>query len=283
MELPVVKPSLVTIAGDFFTTYRFLLGPVLGSGMSGEVVLATSLLSSKHKRAVKILSLLTADGGARNKKLFDREVGILRGLSHPHVIKHTISVRCPEYLAICTHYCPNGTLTSKLDTMTSELCNKYFIQLTCAVRYLNDKQRVVHCDIKPDNIFINENNDPVLGDFGISMSLPPGAKIVFAKDIGGTRRYRAPELKCRMFVDPCKVDVYSLGVVLWCMMFQSKPTSDTVYECLDDVDMLMAAPEPQGWCLANSVQYDPDIRRTAASILANMHEADIHRDLIDSL
>ncbi|CAG5125573.1 unnamed protein product [Candidula unifasciata] len=254
MELPVVKPSLVTLAGDFFTTYRFSIGPVLGSGMSGEVVLATSLLSSKHKRAVKILSLLTADGGAKNTKLFDREVGILRGLSHQHVIKHSISVRCPEYLAICTHYCPNGTLTSKLDTMTSELCNKYFIQLACAVRYLNDKQRIVHCDIKPDNIFINENNDPVLGDFGISMSLPPGAKIVFAKDIGGTRRYR--------------VDVYSLGVVLWSMMFQSKPTSDTIYEC---------------WCLANSVQYDPDIRRTAASILANMHEADIHRDLIDSL
>ncbi|CAG5125574.1 unnamed protein product [Candidula unifasciata] len=246
MELPVVKPSLVTLAGDFFTTYRFSIGPVLGSGMSGEVVLATSLLSSKHKRAVKILSLLTADGGARNKKLFDREVSILRGLSHPHVIKHSISVRCPEYLAICTHYCPNGTLTSKLDTMTPELCNKYFIQLTCAVRYLNDIQRIIHCDIKPDNIFINENNDPVLGDFGISMST-----------FGGTKRYRAPELKCRMFVDPCKVDVYSLGVVLWCMMFQSKPTSDTVYECLDDVDMLMAAPEPQGWCLANSSLQKP--------------------------
>ncbi|CAG5125972.1 unnamed protein product, partial [Candidula unifasciata] len=215
-----MKHWLVSLPEDFFTTYGFSRGPVLGSGMSGEVVLATSLVNPLNKRAVKILSLLTDDGGARNKRLFDREVGILRALSHPHVIKHNISVRCPEYLAICTHYCPNGTLSSKLKTMTPELCVKYFIQLTCAVRYLNDKQRIVHCDIKPANIFINENNDPVLGDFGLSNSIPPGDTTILSEDIGGSRRYR--------------VDVYSLGVVLWCMMFHKRPTSDTVYECLYD-------------------------------------------------
>ncbi|CAG5117504.1 unnamed protein product [Candidula unifasciata] len=283
MELSAMKPYLVSLPGDFFTTYQFYRGPVLGSGMSGEVVLATSLLSPKHKRAVKILSLLTTDGGIENTRLFNREVNILQGLSHPHIVQHTISVRCPEYLAICTHYYPNGTLTSKLDTMTPELCLKYFIQMTCVVRYLNVKQRIVHSDIKPDNIFINANSDPVLGDFGLSFSIPPGHTKISTKNIGGTMCFSAPEIERCSYVDPHKLDMYSLGVVLWCMMYQSEPLSDRVYECLDDSNLLFTAPDPHGWCLISTVEDDPDIRSTAASMLINMHGCDIHRDLIDKL
>ncbi|CAG5129160.1 unnamed protein product [Candidula unifasciata] len=246
MALPAMKPWLVNLPGDFFTTYQFARGPVLGSGMSGDVVLATSLLSPNHKRAVKMLSLLTADGGLANTILFDREVNILQRLSHPYIIKHTISARCPDYLAICTHYCPNGTLTFQLDIVTPELCVKYFVQLACAVRYLNDKLRIVHSDIKPDNIFINVNNDPVLGDFGLSFFIPPGDTVL---------------------------DMYSLGVSLWCMMFSAEPILGNMYELLDDPNYFEVAPDTQGWSL----------RYSAASILAELHEHDVHRDLIDSL
>ncbi|CAG5123316.1 unnamed protein product [Candidula unifasciata] len=277
------SPWLVSLPGDFFATYRFSRGPVLGSGMSGEVVLATSRRNPSKKRAAKILSLLTADGGVKNKRLFDREVDILHRLSHPHVTRLTISAICPEYLVICTDYCTGGTLTSKLDTMSPEMCVKYFIQMTCAVRYLNDRKGIVHSDIKPDNIFINAHNNPVLGDFGLSFLIPPGRTSISTKHIGGTMCFFAPEILCRTSVDPYKLDMYSLGVVLWCMMFQTEPTSDKVYECLDDTQMMIAAPEPQGWCLANSIHHDPDIRRTAASILANMYDCDIYKGLIDRL
>ncbi|CAG5125191.1 unnamed protein product [Candidula unifasciata] len=232
--------------------------------MSGDVVLATSLVSPNHKRAVKILSLLTADGGLANTILFDREVNILQGLSHPHIIKHTISARCPDYLAICTHYCPNGTLAFQLDTMNPELCVKYFVQIACAVRYLNDKLRIVHSDIKPDNIFINTNNDPVLGDFGLSFFIPPGDTVVSTKDIHSTRRH------CSLYerhsfhqATLWSLDMYSLGVTLWCMMFSAEPIL--------------------GWCLYTTMEYDPSLRYSAVSILAELHEHDVHRDIIDSL
>ncbi|BFZ25764.1 hypothetical protein BsWGS_28803 [Bradybaena similaris] len=284
MESVAGKPCLVSLPGDFFTTCQLSRGPVLGFGMSGHVVLATSLISPSQKRAVKILPLLTADGGIRSKRLFNREVRILKELSHPHVIKHVISAVCPEYLAICMQYCPNGTLAFKLKTMTPELCVKYFIQMTCAVRYLNNKQRIVHSDIKPDNIFINAINDPVLGDFGLAFFVPPGATRVPAKHIGGTKCFFAPEIACSTsFVDPYKLDMYSLGVVLWCMMFKTEPTSDRVYECLEDSQMFLNAPEPQGWCLANSIQHDPDRRRSAVSMLKSLHSCDIHKDLIERL
>lgn len=276
------NPVEADLHEEFFTAHQLCRGPVLGSGMSGDVVLATSLTDPSLRRAVKTLSLLTPDGGIRNMKLFSQEVTVLQRLSHPHVIKLVSAALYPGYLVICTDYCTNGTLTTKLDTMPLALCEKYFLQTACAVRYLNDKQRIVHNDIKPDNVFIDARNDVVLGDFGLSLSFPPGIMIP-TKGMGGSRRFNAPEKVSRTLVDASKLDMYSLGVLLWCMLLKREPSSYKVYQCLEDSQLMSGIPEPMCWCLMSTLQMDPDQRLSAAALLKFLHSIGFYSSLIDSL
>ncbi|CAG5124414.1 unnamed protein product [Candidula unifasciata] len=261
----------VDLYEDFFTTYKFSRGPVLGCGMSGDVVLATSLTDPSVRTAVKILSLLTADGGVRNMKLFCQETAVLQRLSHPHIIKLATSAIFPGYVVICTEYCTNGTLTSRLDTLPLALCEKYFLQVACAVRYLNDRQRIVHNDIKPDNIFIDARNDVVLGDFGLSLSFPPGIMIPTKEKV------------YRTMVDASKLDMYSLGVLLWCMLLKREAPCDRLYRCLEDSHLMSGIPEPMCWCLVSTLQLDPDRRHSAATLLKILHGIGFYCNIIDTL
>ncbi|BFZ15701.1 hypothetical protein BsWGS_18740 [Bradybaena similaris] len=276
-------PVVFDLPEGFFTSYKASRGPVLGSGMSGHVVLATSTTDPSKKRAVKILPLLTRDMGITSMRLFTKEVRAIQGLSHPHVIKHVLSARCPGYLVICTDYCPGGTLTSRLTNMTLHLSMKYFLQMASAVRYLNDIKGIVHSDIKPDNIFFNAKHYPVLGDFGLSFFIPPGNTMVSTKAMGGTPFFSAPEKVYQPFVDPYKLDVYSLGVVLWCMLFKRQPTSNKVHQCLQDRHMLSNFPQPVIQCLASTLQVDYYKRHSAAALLNSLHRTGHYRTFIDHL
>jgi serine/threonine protein kinase len=108
-------------------------------------------------------------------------------------------------MVICTQYCPNGTLTSKLDDLSPISCILYFVKIACAVRYLNDRQRIVHSDIKPCNILIDSNDNPVLADFGLSFFILPDEKVVATRGMGGTPPFSAPEICTHSEVDPYKV------------------------------------------------------------------------------
>lgn len=201
------KPEASIVTGDFFKCYKLTPGPILGAGMGGKVILATSSANSSVKLAVKILSLITSDEKVLNKRksLFANEIGAIQGLSHPHVVKHRLSAVSPDSLIICTDFCPNGTLYSALKDLSPSSSSKYFIQLACAVRYLNKSQRIVHGDIKPANIFIDAQNNVVLGDFGLSFFILPSDIEVPTGFIGGTRGFSAPEIRTRKSVDPYKV------------------------------------------------------------------------------
>ncbi|BFZ15700.1 hypothetical protein BsWGS_18739 [Bradybaena similaris] len=167
--------------------------------------------------------------------------------------------------------------------MTLHLSMKYFLQMTSAVRYLNDIKGIVHSDIKPDNIFFNAKHYPVLGDFGLSFFIPPGNTMVSTKDMGGTPFFSAPEKVYQPFVDPYKLDVYSLGVVLWCMLFKRQPPSNNVYQCLDDIQMLSYIPQPVLQCLVSTLQIEPHKRHSAAALLNSLHSNGYYRSFIDHL
>ena len=83
---------------------------------------------------------------------------------------------------------------------------------------LNDchSSGIIHRDIKPDNIFVNERGNFKLGDFGVSRNVPGSQDVLSFK---GTLGYMAPEVY-RMISTDARSDIYSLGMVL--------------YQCLND-------------------------------------------------
>lgn len=83
-----------------------------------------------------------------------------------------------------------------------------------ATTYLHRKG-VVHGDLKPDHILVGENDQPVLIDFGLSSSDSSSLKLSDTRRIGGSGRFRAPEITNGSAVSPGpQQDVYSLGVIL---------------------------------------------------------------------
>lgn len=87
----------------------------------------------------------------------------------------------------------------------------------CTALDICSRKNIVHRDIKPDNIFVNEFGDYKLGDFGVARNLE---RMTMGMSMKGTPNYMAPEvykslLKQTDFAAACKVDIYSLGMVLY--------------------------------------------------------------------
>lgn len=136
-----------------------------------------------------------------------------------------------------------------------EKCCKMFYKICCAINLLHRK-RVVHLDIKPDNILIDENENPFLADFGSSAVIPLGGR--YNKPVG-TDEFAAPEVLSGEVYSPFPADIWSLGVLLYTMLTgkypkvkkdQYRPNQKLSSECNDFLASI----------LQNKPQMRPDIK-----------------------
>lgn len=83
----------------------------------------------------------------------------------------------------------------------------------CRALSVCKEKGIIHCDVKPDNIFVNQFGDFKLGDFGVAQAVQP------AGNTGkyGTIRYMAPEVYLGETYD-ARIDIYSLGITLYELM-----------------------------------------------------------------
>jgi serine/threonine protein kinase len=90
------------------------------------------------------------------------------------------------------------------------------VETAKALAYLHNavrEQRIIHCDIKPENILLDSSCTAKVADFGISRILGPEKTRTVTMQVRGTLGYLAPELVSNQTITP-KVDVYSFGMVL---------------------------------------------------------------------
>jgi len=120
---------------------------------------------------------------------------------------------------LVTEYIENGSLANILfkDNILLEWKQRLNIALGVAkgLNYLHHEclEWVIHCDVKPENILLDQNLEPKIADFGLAKLLNRGGSNQNVSRVQGTVGYMAPEWISSLQIT-AKVDVYSYGVVL---------------------------------------------------------------------
>jgi serine/threonine protein kinase len=157
-------------------------------------------------------------------KRFEREAKAMAQFSHPNIVPvyDFGEVNGSPYLVM--EYIPGGTLKERINSpVPYEQAVQWLIPIADALRYAH-KRLVIHRDIKPSNILFNEEDRPVLTDFGIAKILETNEATLTGTGLGvGTPEYMAPE---QWRGQACETtDQYALGVVLYELITGKKPFS----------------------------------------------------------
>ncbi|XP_030518189.2 G-type lectin S-receptor-like serine/threonine-protein kinase LECRK3 [Rhodamnia argentea] len=185
----------------------------IGKGAFGTVYKGT-LLNSLEDVAVKKLEKVSSDGESE----FQTEVKIIGRTHHRSLVQLLGYCLDGADRLLVYEYMSNGSLADLLFTPEKQPCwdEKMGIARNIArgLLYLHEecKTQIIHCDIKPQNILIDECRQAKISDFGLSKLLKPDQTNTMT-GIRGTRGYVAPEWHKNLPVT-VKADVYSFGIVL---------------------------------------------------------------------
>src|SRR5579864_3101063 len=196
-----------------------LLEPIGHGGMA--VVYRARQDSLERTVAVKILSENLA-ASPEFMERFRREARTAANLRHPNVI--TVfdfgqDERGVPYLVL--EYIEGPTLADLMDTgLDDSRVPDLLDQIAAGLDYAHARG-VIHRDIKPGNVLLTDDGRAVLADFGLAWLLE-GAHLTMTGGVIGTPEYMAPEQASGDPIDH-RVDVYSLGVVLYEMLVGERP------------------------------------------------------------
>nr|XP_016472653.1 PREDICTED: probable LRR receptor-like serine/threonine-protein kinase At3g47570 [Nicotiana tabacum] len=200
---------------------------LIGVGSSGSVYKGT--LSSGIVVAIKVLDLQNEEACKR----FDTECEVMRNVRHKNLVP-VITTCSSEYIrAFVLQYMSNGSLDNWLykEDHHLNLHQRVTIMLdvALAVEYLHHGHHtpIVHCDLKPANVLLDDEMVAYVSDFGISKILAVSKSMAHTETLG-TLGYIAPEYGSEGIVSTSG-DVYSYGIMLMEVLAKRRPTDEEVF------------------------------------------------------
>lgn len=180
-------------------------------------------IETKNLYAIKELNL---DSLSKIKESIKRETNLMRKLKHKNIINlhDVIYDKTYNNIYLILDYCKRGDLTGFLDNkpLKEIYAKKYLRQLKDGLKYLLENN-IMHRDLKPQNILITDNYDLVITDFGFARYIDINNDVMI-QTLCGTPMYMAPEIMKYKKYD-IKSDLWSVGVILYQMLFASPPFS----------------------------------------------------------
>ncbi|KAL8563766.1 hypothetical protein ACOMHN_058281 [Nucella lapillus] len=256
---------------------QFRIDKELGRGSFGSVYCLTCSHSLHGPQTKFALKVIEGHGvGEREKEATHKELRIMRGLYHPAIVTLVDSFQIHHRLLLVLELCEGGDLRNHLDSLKKRrltarmgaeesLVVHWTMQLTEGLQYLHHK-KILHRDLKPQNIFLKDKFCIKIGDLGIARQL------VFTKEMAathiGTPLYISPEIYQGNSYS-YKTDIWSLGCCVYEMMaLQYAFHASSRYELVGRVVNKQVLPLPEA--------YSSSLRRLVLDMLCKDPEGRPH-------
>ncbi|KAJ4344815.1 uncharacterized protein N0V89_012559 [Didymosphaeria variabile] len=205
-------------APDLKNVGNYTLGRLIGKGSFGKVYLASHKLTNGSKVVLK--------SAKKDDANLAREIHHHRQFIHPHIARLYEVIVTESLVWLVLEYCPGDELYNYLlahGALEPAKVQKIFTQLVGAVSYVHNKS-CVHRDLKLENILLDKYENVKLVDFGFTREYE--GKSNYLQTWCGTVCYSAPEmLKGEKYAGE-KVDVWSLGIILYALLVGELPFDD---------------------------------------------------------
>ncbi|XP_043195433.1 testis-specific serine/threonine-protein kinase 3-like [Amphibalanus amphitrite] len=220
--------------------HGYLLGTILGTGSYATVKMA---FSSRHKCkvAVKIVSKKKSPTSYVHKFL-PREIDAVRILRHPNIICFLQSIETTNRVYLIMEVADGGDVLKAIrDSKHIEEpdAGRWFGQVLGAVDYCH-KRGVVHRDLKCENLLLDRAKNIKITDFGFARVFDPKEAMEPSSTFCGSYPYAPPEILRGIAYHPPSADVWSMGVILFTMVFGRLPFDDHNHRTL--IKQVMAGP-----------------------------------------
>jgi serine/threonine protein kinase len=263
---------------------NYTLGRLIGKGSFGKVYLASHKLTNGSKvrweqtgprESYLTVQQVVLKSAKKDDANLAREIHHHRQFLHPHIARLYEVIVTESLVWLVLEYCPGDELYNYLlqkGALEPTKVQKIFTQLVGAVSYVHNKS-CVHRDLKLENILLDKHGDVKLVDFGFTREYE--GKSSYLQTWCGTVCYSAPEmLKGEKYAGE-KVDVWSLGIILYALLVGELPFDDDD-ETVTKMKILKEEPKypenfpPQAKELCQSLlSKRPILRPSLADVLQN--------------
>src|SRR6266566_6197085 len=179
---------MTDLVGKQLGKYRLM--SLLGRGGFAEVYRGEHIYL-RSQAAIKVLRIVPRDEEVNN---FLTEAQKLVSLRHPHIVRvldFDVENGVPF---LVMEYASHGSLRQRYPIGTRiprETIKSYVRQVADALQYAHN-EKVIHRDVKPENMLLGQHNEVLLSDFGLAIAIPASPQPILQKVVG-TVTYMAPE------------------------------------------------------------------------------------------
>ena len=211
---------------------KYILLYKIGSGGTAEVYLSQDI-KNNNISATKIQNKEEEEGKEKKGNIFKAESEILNSIKNENIvniidygegsIENEKGEKGEKYPYLTLEYAEKGDLFNYIyfpkRGFNEELGKIIFKEILNGVKACHDN-KIVHRDLKLENILLTDEFKVKIADFGFAIKIKDNEKL---KTILGTPTYQAPEILLKKPYDGIKVDIFSLGVILFILVTGIKP------------------------------------------------------------
>lgn len=201
--------------------------------------------------------LLTKETSAFS--LLEQEIAILKKIDHPNIVRLHEVIDDPEErkLYIIMDYVKKGSINSKtywksegvnlngnnIPKLEIERLRRYIREFLLGLDYLHNFARVVHRDIKPDNILIDNEDHVKIADFGVAQMIESTEKDLIQGEIG-TKSFLPPEIYKNNQVKGKPADIWATGITFYMIAVGRSPyNAKTLQQLKEQVEGEITYPD----------------------------------------